>query len=133
LACSSRAACLLGPPSPRWSPTGLLSWSAGRRPCCPATTEATDRLSLTELQFRAMPVPVPDADTVVLTPPDADEVTAMARGFASAVAPAGGRARFSRNPRQRAPPSPTARRGAPRARPPPLGPGGSGALSARGG
>ncbi|HMF84014.1 MAG TPA: hypothetical protein VKI01_12130 [Acidimicrobiia bacterium] len=43
-----------------------------------------------------MPVPVPDTDTVVLTPPDADEVTAMARGFASAVAPAGGLTDFQR-------------------------------------
>ena len=43
-----------------------------------------------------MPVPLPDADTVVLTRPDADEVAAVARGVASAVAPAGGVTDFQR-------------------------------------
>jgi hypothetical protein len=37
-----------------------------------------------------MPTPLPDADTVLLTPPDAAEVAATAAGVASAVAPAGG-------------------------------------------
>lgn len=43
-----------------------------------------------------MPVPLPDADTVVLTRPDADEVTAVARGIASAVAPPDGLTGFQR-------------------------------------
>lgn len=43
-----------------------------------------------------MPVPLPDADTVVLTRPDADEVAAVAQGVASAVAPAGGLTDFQR-------------------------------------
>ena len=38
----------------------------------------------------AMPVPLPDADTVQLTPPDAEEAATVARGVASAAAPAGG-------------------------------------------
>ena len=37
-----------------------------------------------------MPVPLPDADTVLLLPPDAAEVATVARGVISAVAPAGG-------------------------------------------
>ena len=37
-----------------------------------------------------MPVPLPDDDTVLLLPPDADEVTCVARGVISAVAPRGG-------------------------------------------
>ncbi|MGH9050038.1 MAG: hypothetical protein ACRDY4_09945 [Acidimicrobiia bacterium] len=37
-----------------------------------------------------MPVPLPGPDTVLLRPPDADEVATTARGVASAVAPAGG-------------------------------------------
>ncbi|HKH26341.1 MAG TPA: hypothetical protein VKB11_04305 [Acidimicrobiia bacterium] len=37
-----------------------------------------------------MPVPLPDADTVQLTPPDAEEAATVARGVASAAAPAGG-------------------------------------------
>ncbi|HMG28054.1 MAG TPA: hypothetical protein VKH36_14715 [Acidimicrobiia bacterium] len=43
-----------------------------------------------------MPVPLPDADTVVLARPDADEVAAVAQGVASAVAPAGGLTDFQR-------------------------------------
>jgi hypothetical protein len=37
-----------------------------------------------------MPVPLPDADTVLLLPPDAAEVACVARGVISAVAPEGG-------------------------------------------
>jgi hypothetical protein len=37
-----------------------------------------------------MPVPLPDADTVQLTPPDAEEAATVARGVASAAAPASG-------------------------------------------
>ncbi|HZP31040.1 MAG TPA: hypothetical protein VFC99_18980 [Acidimicrobiia bacterium] len=37
-----------------------------------------------------MPVPLPDTETVLLTPPDAREVRVVARGVATAVAPAGG-------------------------------------------
>jgi len=37
-----------------------------------------------------MPVPLPDADTVLLTPPDADEVDTVSRGVASAAAPSSG-------------------------------------------
>jgi hypothetical protein len=43
-----------------------------------------------------MPVPLPDADTVVLTRPDPDEVAAAARGVASAAAPAAGLTDFQR-------------------------------------
>ncbi len=41
-----------------------------------------------------MPVPLPDLDTVLLTPPDADEVVHIARGFASAAASDGGLTRL---------------------------------------
>lgn len=41
-----------------------------------------------------MPVPLPDHDTVLLAPPDADEVVHIARGFASAAAPEGGLTRL---------------------------------------
>jgi hypothetical protein len=37
-----------------------------------------------------VPVPLPGSDTVLLLPPDADEVATTARGVASAVLPAGG-------------------------------------------
>jgi hypothetical protein len=37
-----------------------------------------------------MPVPLPDHDSVLLLPPDADEVACVARGVISAVAPQGG-------------------------------------------
>jgi hypothetical protein len=43
-----------------------------------------------------MPVPLPDADTVVLTRPGADEVVAVARGVASAAAPTCGLTDFQR-------------------------------------
>src|SRR5262249_38971876 len=51
---------------------------------------------LRDYTVATMPVPLPDADTVVLARPDADEVAAVARGVASAVAPAGGLTDFQR-------------------------------------
>ncbi|HKF91045.1 MAG TPA: hypothetical protein VKC52_06145 [Acidimicrobiia bacterium] len=43
-----------------------------------------------------MPVPLPDADTVLLAPPDADEVDTVSRGVASAAAPSTGLTEFQR-------------------------------------